>query len=134
MQKHIIHKQSRYEIITLTIIFSAVLLFLCFIPLKWYWLILNGTLIVLGYSYLNFYKSAAHSIQKIHSNFWEIEYVSGKIIQGVLQGSSISTSLLSILVVKSPEHWLTKKVVIFKDALSKQQYHQLRLQLKGFLD
>lgn len=85
------------------------------------------------YFNLFYHHSAGIRLQKIDDTLWEIEFASGKLIRGNLQGSSISTSLFCVIIVKSPHRWIATKLIVVNDALPSLQYHRLRLQLKGLL-
>lgn len=140
MQKlmNIVLKPSKLRSYYFSFIFISGAVLVLLLNLHWYWLCVATLLIVVGRVYAGKGQSAQH-LQKISSDNWQVEYTSGKIISGKLQGSSISTAYFSILILKSTNPTVQllgfpKKVLVFNDMLPPKDYHLLRLHLKGLLN
>ncbi len=117
----------------------------------WYCKLITVVLLVFGNGWFlrnYFFECQQNSIiklTKLTKEVWKIDYQSGKSFIGVLQGSSLTTSLFSILILQdlrktsafSLDHLLThffkKSILVFKDSMSNKDYHFLQLHLKGLL-
>lgn len=134
MSKYELSKPSHLKKLVLTSITTMVIFFLLSIDLPAFVVAMNVFLIAGYYFYrFSFNNDSIQSIQKIGEHTWNIEFKSGKSFNGKLQNRSLSTTWLSIIILKSSSSWYSRKIVIFKDVLSQEQYHQLQLQLKGLL-